>query len=65
MTQTKILNDETFNAAYFIIAGIVTKYGDTYLPVFKRIHEEQQQRQANVDLKAIALQVLSTPKRHS
>ncbi len=54
MKQTKILTDETFNTAYIIIAGIVTKYGDAYLPVFKRMHEEKQQRQVNADLKAIA-----------
>lgn len=60
MKQTKILTDETFNTAYMIIAGIVTKYGDAYLPVFKRMHEEKQQRQANADLKAIAALTLAS-----
>lgn len=54
MKQTKILTEETFDTAYMIIAGIVTAYSDAYLPVFKRMHEEKQQRQANADLKAIA-----------
>lgn len=59
MEKDKILTDEKLQAAYVIIAGIVTKYGDKYLPIFKRLHEEKLQRQANADLKAIAQQVLS------
>lgn len=63
MTEDKTLTDEKFYSAYLIIAGIVTKYGDTYLPVFKRMHDEKQQRQANADLRAIALRALSAPSQ--
>lgn len=59
MEKNLILTDEKLQAAYVIIAEIVTKYGDKYLPIFKRLHEEKLQRQANADLKAIAQQVLS------
>ena len=59
MEKDIILTDEKLQAAYVIIAEIVTKYGDKYLPIFKRLHEEKLQRLANADLKAIAQQVLS------
>ncbi len=58
MEKNKTLTDEKFDTAYLIIAGIVTKYGDKYLPIFKRLHDEKQQRQADADLKAIALNAL-------
>ncbi len=59
MKQTDTLTEEKFNAAYQIIAAIVTKYGDKYLPVFKRMHEEKLQRRANADLQMIAKSVAS------
>lgn len=59
MSKDKILTEEALQTAYTIIAGIVAKHGDTYLPIFKRLHEEKELRKANADLKAIALQVLS------
>ena len=43
--------------AYQIMARIVRDYGDKYLPVFKRLHEEREVRKANQGLKDIALQV--------
>lgn len=60
MKQTKELTEEKFNAAYIIIAAIVTKYGDKYLPIFKRMHEEKLQRQANADLQRIAKDIVSS-----
>ncbi|MBW7941447.1 MAG: hypothetical protein H3C64_03385 [Candidatus Kuenenia stuttgartiensis] len=59
MKQTDTLTEEKFNAAYQIIAAIVTKYGDKYLPIFKRMHEEKQLRQANAELEMIAKTVAS------
>ena len=53
------VTNEMLDAAYIIIARIITEHGDKYLPIFKRLHEEKQQRKADADLKAIALQVLS------
>jgi len=59
MEREILLTDEKFNAAYLIIAEIVAKHGDKYLPIFKRLHEEKLQRKANADLKAIALSAVS------
>lgn len=60
MNQTESIPDEKFNLAYTIIAEIVTKYGDKYLPIFKRMHEEKLQRQANADLQRIAKAIVSS-----
>jgi len=53
------VTDENIEKAYIIMAQIIQKYGDKYLPIFKRIHEEREARKANQDLKNIALQVAS------
>lgn len=45
--------------AYNIAAEIVRKFGDTYLPLFKRMHTEMQKRSAEHELKKIALSVAS------
>jgi len=55
-TSTQV-TDEDLEAAYKIMAMIVSKYGDNYLPVFKRIHEERELRKAQQSLKNIALQI--------
>lgn len=55
-TSTQV-TDEDLEAAYKIMAMIVRKYGDKYLPVFKRIHEERELRKAQQSLKNIALQI--------
>jgi len=55
-TSTQV-TDEDLESAYKIMAMIVRKYGDKYLPVFKRIHEERELRKAQQSLKNIALQI--------
>lgn len=51
------VTDENIDQAYIIMARIIHAYGDKYLPIFKRIHEERELRKANQDLRNIALQV--------
>ena len=46
--------------AYKIAAKVVTQYGDVYMPIFKRLHEEVDKRMAEEKLKNIALQVAQT-----
>ncbi len=43
--------------AYKIAAVIVKRYGEKYLPVFKRMHDEIEQAKADNSFKQIALQV--------
>lgn len=57
MQKEKVVTDEQVEKAYGIIARIVRDYGDQYLPIFKRLHEEREARKAKNDLKNIALQV--------
>lgn len=57
MKQTKRLTDENLQAAYKIIAGIVKQHGESYLPVFKRVHEEVKLREEQNDLLSIAEQI--------
>lgn len=57
MLQTNHVTDEEIETAYIIMAKIIRDYGDKYLPIFKRIHEERELRKANQGLKNIALQV--------
>ena len=57
MTKAKIVTDTMLDEAYAIMASIIRDHGEKYLPIFKRLHEERLQRQANNDLKNIALQV--------
>lgn len=55
MTQSKRLTDENLQAAYKIIAGIVSQHGETYLPIFKRVHEEVELRKKQNDLLSLAI----------
>lgn len=57
MGTSILVTDEDLEAAYKIMAMIVRNYGDKYLPVFKRIHEEREFRKAQQSLKNIALQI--------
>lgn len=63
MRQQKTVTDEQLEKAHGIMARIVRDYGDQYLPIFKRLHEEKAARQANSDLKNIALQVAQCANR--
>lgn len=51
------VTDENIEQAYIIMAHIIQKYGDKYLPIFKRIHQERELRKANQDLRNIALRI--------
>lgn len=57
MTKTTIVTDAMLDDAYTIMAAIIRDHGEKYLPIFKRLHEEKLRRQANSDLKNIALQI--------
>lgn len=48
---------EKLEEGYKIMAGIVQKRGEKFLPIFKRLHEELLQRRVKQDLMNIALQV--------
>ena len=50
--------------AYLSAARIVSKYGDAYLPVFNRLHQEVQKQKESEEIKAIALAVASGINRH-
>lgn len=58
MKQEMKVTDELLESAYLIIAGIVTAHGEKYLPVFKRIHEEVQERKAQKNLLSIAAELV-------
>lgn len=60
MPKGNIVTDENIEAAYIIMGRIIRDYGDKYLPIFKRLHEERELRKANRDLRSIALQVAKT-----
>src|SRR5690606_19839414 len=57
MQKQKAVTDDQVEKAYSIIARIVRDYGDAYLPMFTRLHEEREARNAKSALKHIALQV--------
>ncbi len=57
MTQLKRLTDEDLQTAYLLIAGIVKKHGDAYLPIFKRVHEEVELRKKQNDLLQLAMKI--------
>jgi hypothetical protein len=57
MGKKNVVTDEKLEEAYQVIARIVRDYGEKYLPIFKRLHEEREIRKASQDLKDIALQV--------
>ena len=53
----KPITDELFDDAYLAIAMIIVKHGDTYLPIFERMQQEKQKREAQNDLKRLAAKV--------
>lgn len=57
MAEENKVTDQEIEKAYRIVAGIVRDFGDQYLPIFQRLHEEREARKAKCDLKNIALQV--------
>lgn len=55
--NSSIVTDEELEECYHGMARIIRDYGDVYLPIFKRLHEERELRRKNNDLKSIALRV--------
>ena len=43
--------------AYKTAAQLVARYGDGFLPIFERLHQELEQAKAQDQLKRIALEV--------
>jgi hypothetical protein len=57
MIEDHEVTDEILHDCYAVMAEVVTRYGDTYLPIFERIHKEleaRKKRQALLD-KALRL----------
>ena len=57
MRKKIVATDEAVEEAYKIMARIVRDYGEKYLPVFKRLHDEHEERKAKRDLTNIALKI--------
>ncbi|MES2479447.1 MAG: hypothetical protein V4561_10185 [Bacteroidota bacterium] len=61
--MSKDVSMEELEEAYAIIADIIRKRGEKFLPIFKRLHEEVLQRRVNQSLIDIALQVSSANRQ--
>ncbi len=48
-------NDNDIEMAYAVMAAVVRDHGETYLPIFERLHKELEARKSNRALLAIAL----------
>ena len=46
------VTDEILDECYVLIAQAVTLYGERYLPIFERIHEEREVRRKQKELLA-------------
>lgn len=57
--SNKIFTYEEVKKIHAIAAKIVAKHGDTYLPLFIRVHEELEKSRLQNDMKAIALKIAS------
>jgi hypothetical protein len=58
MSESGLLCDK-LERAYRIAAEIVAKYGDSYLPVFERLHREMIKVTESQSVRNIALNVAS------
>lgn len=54
----RITKDQLMNY-YHLAARIVSLYGDAYLPVFKRLHDEVEKIKCDENIKTLALTVAS------
>lgn len=54
------VTDAEIEKCYSIIAKIIRDYGDVYLPIFQRVHEEREKRKLMEDMKSIALRVAAS-----
>jgi len=50
---------EELHRSYRNAAMIVSRYGDAYLPIFKRLHSEVEKLKAQDEIKSLALSVAS------
>lgn len=50
---------EQLYEVYHIAASVVTKYGDVYIPIFKRLHKEVQKIEEETQIKTLALKIAS------
>jgi hypothetical protein len=58
-----MVTDQELEKCYIIISKIITKYGEVYLPIFERIHNERQLRAKKQDMLSIALSVVNSEKQ--
>lgn len=52
-----VVSDERLRAAYEALASIIAAQGDQYLPLFKRLHAEINERQENRKYATIAKEI--------
>jgi hypothetical protein len=57
--STNGITKEQLMTCYHLAAKAVSLYGDSYLPVFKRLHEEVEKTKQNEDMKSLALILIS------
>lgn len=55
--MSKLSASSDLNVCYSTVAKIVRDYGETYLPIFNRLHEVKLRLEADLALRTIALQV--------
>ncbi|MES9948455.1 MAG: hypothetical protein ABW118_05815 [Candidatus Thiodiazotropha sp.] len=55
--QAADVTDEMLEESYITIAKIVKTYGEDYLPIFERLHEERKSRQTKKALLDEALKI--------
>jgi len=53
--QDKAVSDQVLLESYIVMAEIVQHYGEQYLPIFERLHEEIDSRQKKRELLDAAL----------
>jgi hypothetical protein len=53
------ITKEQLMKCYHLAASIVSLYGDAYLPIFKRLHDEVEKIKCNENIKTLALTVAS------
>ena len=54
---TREVDDERLKAAYVAMAEIVTTYGETYLPIFQRLHDELEARRSEKTMMNVAKEI--------
>lgn len=55
--QAADVTDDMLEESYITMAKVVTFYGEEYLPIFERLHEERKRRQQKKGLLEAALKV--------